>query len=151
MQAADEGWRRVLFLVDTGADQTVLSADVLADPALAAMPAAVAVEGAGGQVNTAALDTQLRLTCDAGMHVVFKGQFAASVDHHSLDMSVLGRDITNHFALLVDRAQEVVCLVGQRHRCVVEPCQRHRIIESCTAGIIPGDSRRHLLAYSRPP
>jgi hypothetical protein len=31
-------------------------------------------------------------------------------------MSVLGRDILNLFALIVDRPQETVCLLGQRHR-----------------------------------
>jgi hypothetical protein len=31
-------------------------------------------------------------------------------------MSVLGRDIINLFALIVDRPQDIVCLLGQRHR-----------------------------------
>jgi hypothetical protein len=34
-------------------------------------------------------------------------------------MSVLGRDITNFFALIVDRPQEVVCLLGQGHRYLI--------------------------------
>jgi len=31
-------------------------------------------------------------------------------------MSVLGRDILDLFAVIVDRPGDVVCLVGQRHR-----------------------------------
>ena len=40
-------------------------------------------------------------------------------DAATLDMSVLGRDITSSFAVIVDRPGKVVCLVGQRHRYVV--------------------------------
>ena len=36
-------------------------------------------------------------------------------DWASLDMSVLGRDVTRHFALIVDRPGNTVCLVNQRH------------------------------------
>ena len=32
-----------------------------------------------------------------------------------LEMSVLGRDITDLFALIVDRPRDLVCLIGQRH------------------------------------
>jgi hypothetical protein len=45
---------------------------------------------------------------------VFKGRFAAFTDPKALDMSVLGRDITNLFAVIVDRPQDLVCLLGQR-------------------------------------
>jgi hypothetical protein len=35
-------------------------------------------------------------------------------------MSVLGRDITDLFAVIVDRVHDVVCLLGQRHRYSIE-------------------------------
>jgi hypothetical protein len=35
-------------------------------------------------------------------------------------MSVLGRDITNLFGVIVDRPGDVVCLVGQGHRYLIE-------------------------------
>jgi hypothetical protein len=35
-------------------------------------------------------------------------------------MSVIGRDLTNLFALIVDRPGDRVCLLGQRHRYVIE-------------------------------
>jgi hypothetical protein len=35
-------------------------------------------------------------------------------------MCVVGRDITNLFAVVVDRPQDVVCLIGQRHRYVIQ-------------------------------
>ena len=38
--------------------------------------------------------------------------FAAFTQTESLDMRVLGRDILNLFALIVDRPRDVVCLLG---------------------------------------
>jgi hypothetical protein len=31
-------------------------------------------------------------------------------------MSILGRDITNQFALIIDRPRDLVCLLGPGHR-----------------------------------
>lgn len=31
-------------------------------------------------------------------------------------MSVLGRDITNLFALIIDRPQDIVCMIAHLHR-----------------------------------
>jgi len=51
---------------------------------------------------------------------VFRGQYAAVTGLEALDISVLGRDITGLFAVIVDRLQEVVCLLGQHHRYSIE-------------------------------
>jgi len=42
-------------------------------------------------------------------------------DPASLDMSVLGRDILNLFAVIVDRPQDVVCLLTQDHVYEIRP------------------------------
>ena len=34
-------------------------------------------------------------------------------------MSVLGRDITNLLAVIIDRPHDVICLLGQRHRYMI--------------------------------
>jgi len=60
--------------------------------------------------------THVRLPLAAGGGFAFKADFPAVTTMEALDMSVLGRDITNHFVLIVDRKQDVVCLVGQGHR-----------------------------------
>jgi hypothetical protein len=36
-----------------------------------------------------------------------------------LEMSVLGRDILDLFALFVDRPNDLVAMVGQQHFCVI--------------------------------
>lgn len=48
--------------------------------------------------------------------MTFRGQFAAVLEPEALDVSVLGRDITGLFAVIVDQPGDTVCLVGQRHR-----------------------------------
>jgi hypothetical protein len=46
--------------------------------------------------------TTIRFTHDDAGKATFRGQFAGVTDLEALDMSVLGRDILNLFALIVD-------------------------------------------------
>ncbi|CEF49285.1 unnamed protein product [uncultured bacterium] len=62
------------------------------------------------------LETELRLTTSEDAKVLFRGQFAAVTEASALDRSVLGRDLMNLFALIVDRPRDLVCLLGQRHQ-----------------------------------
>jgi hypothetical protein len=50
-----------------------------------------------------------------GGKAVFRGEYAAFTSLEAIDISVLGRDIMEMFAVIVDRPGEVVCLLGQRH------------------------------------
>jgi hypothetical protein len=114
--AADGSWKSVAFLVDVGADRTVFSAPILTDLGVPPMAASRQLAGVGGAAPTVAIDTQIRLRREDGTGVLFRGTFAAFTLPESLDMSVLGRDITNLFAAIIDRPGDVVCLLGQRHR-----------------------------------
>jgi hypothetical protein len=109
----------VRFLVDTGADSTVFSADIFALLALPPIKSHLRAEGIGGRASSKVVETDVQLKTQIGQAITFKGQFLAFTDPAALDMSVLGRDITNHFALIVDRPQELVCLLGQGHRYAV--------------------------------
>jgi hypothetical protein len=104
------------FLADTGADRTVLSAAILYNLALPTVPANKRLGGVGGAVETVIVDTAIHLDRDDGGTAVFRGQFAAFTDPEALDMSVLGRDISNLFALIVDRQRDLVCLLGAGHQ-----------------------------------
>jgi hypothetical protein len=119
--AGDGSWAQVPFLADTAADRTVFSADVLGTLNLNPLAGADHLEGVGGRAASVLVETQLRLWRDDGGTVLIKGQFAAVTEAASLDMSVLGRDVTNLFALIVDRPQDLVCLLGQGHRYRIEP------------------------------
>ena len=48
--------------------------------------------------------------------MLFRGRYFAVPEPEALDMSVLGRDITGLFALIVDRPGDLVGLLSQRHR-----------------------------------
>jgi len=52
--------------------------------------------------------------------VVFRGRFAAATGPQVLEVSLLGRDITDLFALIIDRPGNVVCMLSQRHRYRIE-------------------------------
>jgi hypothetical protein len=76
--------------------------------------------GVGGVVNAVVVETQVRFNHEEAGKVVFRGQFAAVTELEALDMSVLGRDITGLFAVIVDRPHDIVCLLGQRHQYMIE-------------------------------
>jgi hypothetical protein len=114
-QAADGTWVPVSFLADSGADRTVFSAEALEALGLTPMAAAEQLGGVGGKAFTVLVDTKIHLEREGGMMITLAGHFAAFTELSALDMSVLGRDITNLFALIVDRPQDVVSLVGPGH------------------------------------
>ena len=103
------------MLLDTGADRTVLSADVARPLALTSVTSSDRLGGIGGAVDSVVFQTKIALRREDDSVVHFNGQFAAFTDPKCLDMSVLGRDITNLFAVIVDRPQDLVCLIGREH------------------------------------
>ena len=110
-------WVPVDFLVDPGSDCSLLSSDVLAKLGLAAVPAD-GLAGIRGEVTGMWVKTTIRLIPRGATAATFEGRFAAVVGP-SPDISLLGRDILNLFAVIIDYPQEVVCLVSQRHRYVI--------------------------------
>jgi hypothetical protein len=120
LQTADGRWVQAPLLVDTGADCTVLSADVFDALKLPAAEVQSQLGGIGGAAESVIVHTQLPLLCDDGRAAFFKGNFAAFTSPSAADMSVLGRDILASFAVIIDQPGDVVCLIGQRHRYLVQ-------------------------------
>ena len=111
---ADGGWEPDIFLLDTGADRTVLcGATAVAD----AVPTSDAgrLGGIGGVTGAVSMQTQVRLTKDDGKPILLRGEYVALTDPVALDMSVLGRDVTGLFAVIVDCPGNYVALVSQHH------------------------------------
>ena len=119
--ARNGSWEQALFLVDTGADRTVFSAALLAKLGLQSIATQVGIGGLGGLADAVLIATQLRFTHETGGKVIFRGHYAAVTELEALDISVLGRDITGLFAVIVDQPYAVVCLLGQRHSYTIEP------------------------------
>lgn len=114
--AGDDQWLKSLFLVDTGADVTAFSADVLDLLGLPTQERPDRLGGVGGVADSLALSARIRLRCDDGVKAVFRGEFSAFVSSDALDMSVLGRDILDHFSVIADRQGSTLALIRDRHR-----------------------------------
>jgi hypothetical protein len=87
--AVDGSWVKVRFLVDTGADRTVFSADVLNELQLPRLPSLQQLGGVGGEAVTVRVETQLRLFVEDGGKATFRSQFSAFSDLDALDMSAV--------------------------------------------------------------
>lgn len=118
--AHDGSWQAIEFLVDTGADRTVLSASTLELLHLQSSVTQDRLGGVGGIADSVVVETQIRFYRETRTTVIFRSQYAAVTELNALDMSVLGRDITDLFAVIVDHPGTIVCLLGQRHRYTIE-------------------------------
>ena len=113
-------WKKIEFLVDTGADCTVFSPATLARLGLPRLDAQDGVSGLGGLTHSVIVETQIRLTRGDSGKVLFRGRYAAVTGLDALDISVLGRDVMGLFAVIVDQPGDVVCMLGQRHHYGIE-------------------------------
>jgi hypothetical protein len=118
--AANDFWLQAPFLLDIGADRTVLSASVLA--LLGYQPAEVheRLGGIGGVTDAVTVATRIKLICEDDKPIVFHGQYAAVTRLEALDMSVLGRDILHLFGVIVDQSNSLVCMLRPPHRYLIE-------------------------------
>ena len=114
--AANGIWESVEFLADVGADRTVLTAPLFAVLGWETMEAHLELNGLGGASRVNVATTQIRLTDVHGRKIAFRGDFAAAGDSSALDIAVLGRDITNFFAVIIDRPGDAVCLLRDKDR-----------------------------------
>ena len=117
VRAADGSWHKTSFLVDTGAEATVLRYDLLYSLQLEQeSDDGSFLTGVGGESASVRVATALRFERDDGVTVTFNGTYYGFTDPIALDMSVLGRDVLGHFAAVVDRPGLAVALVAGQHR-----------------------------------
>ncbi len=109
-------WRQVRFLVDSGADWTTFSFNVVRRLRTTLEPADYGLSGVGGLSAASAVTTAIRFPREGGNYATFNGTYAAVTEADVIDMSLLGRDILNLFAVILDRQNEIVALINQRHR-----------------------------------
>jgi hypothetical protein len=112
-------WEAIPLLLDTGADCTVISSGIVDLLGFDVTKDGPPLGGVGGRVASIKIQTQIRLPYDRDLMAIFRGSYSATKDPEMLDMSVLGRDITNLFSVIVDRPGNVVALIRPRHRYVV--------------------------------
>jgi hypothetical protein len=66
------------------------------------------------------VQTVVVLTRDDGGEVFMRGEFAAFTDRSATDLSILGRDVLNHFDLILSRRRNEVLLLAPNHQYRVE-------------------------------
>jgi hypothetical protein len=105
------------FLVDSGADQSVLCAAFAAQLHLPPQhpPSGETLVGVGGASGYVLLDTVLEFVREDGGWARVQGRFAAFTDPQATDMSVLGRDVLNLFDLILSRQRNDVLLLAPNH------------------------------------
>jgi hypothetical protein len=105
------------FLVDPGADNTILGAsllDTLSLPTLAPLPG-LAVRGIGGDSEYVVVEAVIRFAREQGDPIRIDGRFAAFASPASSDISILGRDVLNSFDVIISRRSDQVWLIGGNH------------------------------------
>jgi hypothetical protein len=110
------------FLVDSGADRTVFRAHLLGTldfPVNIASEGSI-LQGVGGVGESVVVQTVVVLTRDDGGEVFMRGEFAAFTDRSATDLSILGRDVVNHFDLILSRRRNEVLLLAPNHQYRVE-------------------------------
>lgn len=114
----DGKWVGVPFLLDGGADRTVLSASFLTLLRPLALPEddSLPLEGVGGITGSIKVNTQLGFKNDLGRLIQVRGIFHVFTEYESSDLSVLGRDVTNNFRVIYDYLDQTVVLLSPPHR-----------------------------------
>ena len=109
------------FLVDLGADRSVFDAATLNQLQLRHQPPPPGFElqGVGGSSPFVVISTVLHLLQDDGGIAKVRGQFGAFTDASAIDFPILGRDVLNHFDVIVSRRRNQVLLLAGNHNYVI--------------------------------
>jgi hypothetical protein len=119
VETHDGNWVQCVFLVDTGTDRTVLTADVGHQLGRPTVPSPRQLGGIGGVVETHEVWTTLRLTGEVGERFNLAGNYGVFVDP-LIGECILGYDVLLRFALVVDKPSDSVCLIHPPHRYIIQ-------------------------------
>jgi hypothetical protein len=106
------------FLVDSGSDRTVFSNALLTtlDLPVTQPPPNSGLVGIGGRGAHVLVATILSFRHDAGGLARFHARYAAFTDPETVDMSILGRDVLDHFDVIVSKPRDEVLLLAPNHQ-----------------------------------
>jgi hypothetical protein len=115
--SADGGLVEEDFLVDNCADCTVLSAGLLKKLQLPIKPGPqnVTLKGISGAGNYVIVTTVIEFLQADGGPARIRGDMAAFTDPTATDLSILGRDVLNHFDVIISRRRDEVLLLAGDH------------------------------------
>ena len=107
----------VRFLVDCGADRTVLTHGLLEQLQLSPRPPVdgTFIRGISGQTDYVNIQSILVLRTSEGGIAKVRGEFLGLTDPAASDLCVLGRDVTDNFDLILSRRRADVMLLAPAH------------------------------------
>lgn len=115
VETASGGWVAADFLIDTGADVTVISPAVLHQLGRLTALAARQLGGVGGSVPTLEVQTTMRFSAPDGSVANIGGTRSALGVPGAIAECILGLDILRAFVLIADRPSDIVCLLRPPH------------------------------------
>ncbi len=117
VKAADGRSKSEKFLVNPGADRSAFSTNLLVRLGLPTLPvpAGLTLQGIGGESGFVVVETIVRIPGEVGEAATFRGQFAAFTDRSATEISILGREILNHFDVILSRRRDEVLLLAKEH------------------------------------
>ncbi len=104
------------FLNDTGADRTEFSQALLErlDLPFVDVPAGEQLHGISGAAPFVIVESVIELLRDDGGPARMRGTSAAFTDPLATDLSILGRDVLNHFDIILSRRNNEALFLSQR-------------------------------------
>ncbi|MEK9163734.1 MAG: retropepsin-like aspartic protease [Chloroflexota bacterium] len=106
----------VQFLVDTGADQTILGSDFATRLQPRELPEINSqLSGAAGNIDAFYASIRLRFSDVDEREIKFNLTCAVLTDPAQANTHLLGRDVLDHFALICDKEKDVVALLRPPH------------------------------------
>ncbi len=117
VEAADGSFVQTHFLIDSAADRSVLDAVLLNKLRLPSQPPppGLTFQGVGGVSPFLVVTTVLELPRADGGVARVRGQFAAFTDPRATDLPLLGRDVLDHFDVIISRRRNEVLLLAPNH------------------------------------
>jgi hypothetical protein len=114
----DGGSFRERFLIDSGADRTVLRSLLLATLRLASVPPdpGLSLVGIGGATAFLLVSATLEFLRDDGRIARVNGPYDAFTDPAATDMSILGRNVLDNFDVILSSPRNEVLLLAPHHR-----------------------------------
>jgi len=113
-------WVRCTFHIDSGAELTLLSADVCQRLGLPLQPTTNELHGVGGSIETARIETTIRFVQFDGSPATVRHTFEAALDPAAVECSLLGMDVLRAFAVILDRRSQFVSFLSGRHRYLIQ-------------------------------